>query len=62
MPIDFLKIDGLFIRELLEESVNSTIIKSFHQVAQMMGIKTIVEFVDSESKFLKLQSLEIDYA
>ena len=62
LPIDFLKIDGIFIRELLEEPVNSTIVKSFHQVAQMMGIATIAEFVDSESKFLKLQSLGIDYA
>ncbi len=62
LPIDFLKIDGLFIRELLEEPVNSTIIKSFHQVAEMMGIETIAEFVDSESKLLQLQSLGIDYA
>ncbi|MDJ0689658.1 MAG: GGDEF domain-containing phosphodiesterase [Xenococcaceae cyanobacterium MO_188.B32] len=62
LPIYFLKIDGIFIRELLEEPVNSTIVKSFHQVAQMMGIATIAEFVDSESKFLKLQSLGIDYA
>ncbi len=62
LPVDFLKIDGIFIRELLEEPVNSTIIKSFHQVAQVMGIATIAEFVDSESKFLQLQSLGIDYA
>ena len=62
LSIDFLKIDGIFIRELLEEPVNSTIIKSFHQVAQKMGIATIAEFVDSESKFLQLQSLGIDYA
>ena len=62
LPIDFLKIDAIFIRELLEEPVNSTIVKSFHQVAQTMGIETIAEFVDSESKFLKLQSLGIDYA
>ncbi len=62
LPLDFLKIDGIFIRELLEEPVNSTIVKSFHQVAQMMGIATIAEFVDSESKLLQLQSLGIDYA
>ncbi len=62
LAIDFLKIDGIFIRELLQEPVNSTIIKSFHQVAQAMGIATIAEFVDSESKLLKLQSLGIDYA
>ena len=62
LPVDFLKIDGIFIRELLEEPVNSAIIKSFHQVAQMMGIATIAEFVDSEEKLVRLQSLGIDYA
>ncbi len=62
LPVDFLKIDGIFIRELLEAPVNSAIVKSFHQVAQVMGIATIAEFVDSESKFLQLQSLGIDYA
>ncbi len=62
LPVDFLKIDGIFIRELLENQVNSAIVKSFHQVAQVMGIATIAEFVDSESKLLQLKSLGIDYA
>ena len=62
LPVDFLKIDGIFIRELLQDPVNSAIIKSFHQVAQAMGIATIAEFVDSEEKLVRLQSLGIDYA
>ena len=62
LPVDFLKIDGIFIRELLENPVNSAIVQSFHQVAQVMGIATIAEFVDSESKFVQLKSLGIDYA
>ena len=62
LPVDFLKIDGIFIRELLEEPINSLILQSFHQVAQGMGIATIAEFVDSESKLIQLQSLGIDYA
>jgi len=62
LPIDFLKIDGAFIRELLKDPINSAIIKSFHQVAQVMGIATIAEFVDSEEKLVHLQSLGIDYA
>ena len=62
LPIDFLKIDGIFIRELLDDPINSAIIKSFHQVAQVMRIATIAEFVDSEDKLVQLQSLGIDYA
>ena len=61
LPIDFLKIDGILSQQLLEAPINNAIIKSFHQVAQVMGIATIAEFVDSESKFLQLQSLGIDY-
>ncbi|MEL6581395.1 MAG: EAL domain-containing protein, partial [Cyanobacteria bacterium J06621_12] len=62
LPIDFLKIDGTFIRELLEDPINSAIIRSFHQVAQLMGVATIAEFVDSQEKLTHLKSLGIDYA
>ncbi len=62
LPVDFLKIDGIFIRGLLEEPVNRLIVQSLHQVTQGMGIATIAEFVDSEEKLLQLQSLGIDYA
>ena len=62
LPIDFLKIDGIFIRELLQDPVNSLIIQSFHRVAKGMGIATIAEYVDSEEKLVRLKSLGIDYA
>ena len=62
LPVNFLKIDGLFMRELLSDPINQTIIKSFHQVAQDMGIATIAEFVDSQEKMDCLINLGIDYA
>ena len=62
LPVDFLKIDGIFTRELLQDPVNSFILQSFHQVAQRMGIATIAEYVDSEEKLVQLKSLGIDYA
>ncbi len=62
LPVDFIKIDGIVIRELLDNPINSAIIQSFHQVAQVMGIATIAESVDSESKLVQLKSLGIDYA
>ena len=62
LPVDFLKIDGIFTRELLQDPINSFILESFHQIAQRMGIATIAEYVDSEEKLLQLKSLGIDYA
>ena len=62
LPVDFLKIDGIFIRELLQDPINSSIVQSFHQVAQAMEISTIAEYVDSEEKLVELKSLGIDYA
>ena len=44
------------------KGIGAAIVKSFHQVAQVMGISTIAEFVDSEEKLVQLQSLGIDYA
>ena len=62
LPVDFLKIDGIFTRELLQDPVNSLIVQSFHQVAQAIRIATIAEYVDSEEKLIQLKSLGIDYA
>ncbi|MCP4675681.1 MAG: EAL domain-containing protein [Deltaproteobacteria bacterium] len=62
LPVDFLKIDGVFIKDLITNSLNKTIVDSINQIGHFLGIKTIAEFVGNQSIFEELQRLGVDYA
>jgi diguanylate cyclase (GGDEF)-like protein/PAS domain S-box-containing protein len=62
LPVDFLKIDGIFIKDLLENPINCTIVEAINQVSHTMKIKTIAEFVDNYATMAKLKLLGVDYA
>jgi EAL domain-containing protein (putative c-di-GMP-specific phosphodiesterase class I) len=62
MQVDFLKIDGQLIQGIEEDPVAYGMVEAIHRVGQIMGIKTIAEFVSNEAILEKLYLLEIDYA
>lgn len=59
---DFLKIDGIFIRQLTRQSTDYLIVKGIQTVAAEMGLETIAEYAESESVLECLTELGIDYA
>ena len=61
LPVDFLKIDGDFIRDLTSDSATQAIVESIHRVGHVMGLQTIAESVENESTLSKLQTLGIDF-
>ncbi len=62
MPIDYLKIDGMFVKDCLTDPVNLEMIDSIHGIGDVMGLKTIAEFVENDDIFNKLAELDVDYA
>lgn len=62
LPVDYLKIDGQFIRNVAEDSVDESMVKAINQVGQAMGIMTIAERVESRKVLDKLSELGIEYA
>jgi EAL domain-containing protein (putative c-di-GMP-specific phosphodiesterase class I) len=62
LPVDFLKIDGLFVKDILEDNVDLAMVKSINEVGHVMGKKTIAEFVENEKIFNLLKKLGVDYA
>ncbi|MDD1621802.1 MAG: EAL domain-containing protein [Methylococcaceae bacterium] len=62
LPVDFLKIDGLFVKDILEDEVDFTMVKAINEVGHVMGKKTIAEFVENQSILNLLQTLGVDYA
>ncbi|MCW8988312.1 MAG: EAL domain-containing protein [Gammaproteobacteria bacterium] len=62
MPIDNIKIDGIFIREINTEPTNRVFVESIHNISKIMGIKTTAEYVENEAILECIKSIGIDYA
>jgi EAL domain-containing protein (putative c-di-GMP-specific phosphodiesterase class I) len=62
LPVDFIKIDGAFVRDLSEQSDDLLLVKSLAEIAHGLGKKTVAEFVENEESLLILKRLGVDYA
>lgn len=62
IPVDNLKIDGIFIRDIHIDSINRIFVESIHNISEIMGIKTTAEYVESEEVLNCVKSIGIDYA
>ena len=62
LPIDYLKIDGSFIKELHQDETSKTIVEGIHHIAKGMDLKTVAEFVENKEILDVLQNLKVDYA
>ncbi|MFN0317372.1 MAG: EAL domain-containing protein [Burkholderiales bacterium] len=62
LRVDYLKIDGRFISGMLGDAVDSAVVKAIHQIAHVMNIKTIAEYVEDERTMMQLKKMGVDFA
>jgi diguanylate cyclase (GGDEF)-like protein/PAS domain S-box-containing protein len=62
LPVDYLKIDGSFVRDVDTNPVHREMVKSIHQVGHVMGLETIAEFVENAAIIEVLAEIGVDYA
>lgn len=62
LSVDYLKIDGGLIRDIVSSRLDQAMVKSISEIARVMGVKTIAEYVESEAILEKLAEMQIDYA
>ncbi len=62
LPVDYLKIDGRFVKDIHRDKVARAIIESITHVAHVMGIETVAEWVEDEQTLDTLQDIGVDYA
>lgn len=62
IPVDYLKIDGYFVRDILSDATDSAFVESICQIGNVMGIQTVAEYVENEQTLEKLQLLGVNYA
>lgn len=61
LPVDYLKIDGSLIKDMENDPVNITMVKSIIHIAKSMKLETIAEYVENDTILNILKELEIDY-
>lgn len=62
LPVDFVKIDGNFILDVLSDSVDAAMVKAIHQITVEMHIHSIAEFVENQAVSDWLKTVGIEYA
>jgi len=62
LPVDYLKIDGTFVREIATDETDMAMVSSINQVSHIIGIRTVAEYVESEVIRKRVQRIGIDYA
>jgi EAL domain-containing protein (putative c-di-GMP-specific phosphodiesterase class I) len=62
LPVDFVKIDGNFVRDILNDPIDLAMVTSIKDVAEAMSIKTVAEFVESEEIMVQLGKMGVDFA
>ena len=61
LPIDFLKIDGSFVRDVLKDSRAESMVQAIAQLARSMSLTTVAEYVETEEILTRITSLGVDY-
>jgi diguanylate cyclase (GGDEF)-like protein len=62
LPVDYLKIDGSFIKDMLDDRIDRAMVEMIHHIGKVTGKRTIAEFVESEGIIQALARIGVDHA
>ncbi|MFT7681004.1 MAG: diguanylate cyclase (GGDEF)-like protein/PAS domain S-box-containing protein [Moritella dasanensis] len=62
LPVNILKIDGIFIKDILTNPIDAAMVKSINEIGHLMELKTIAEFVENDAIKQKVEAIGIDFA
>ncbi|PCM46413.1 histidine kinase [Marinobacter sp. ANT_B65] len=62
LPVDYLKVDGGFVRNLLDDPIDLSIVDACNRIGHAAGLKTIAEFVENDAIRARVTELGLDYA
>jgi len=62
LPVDYLKIDGGFVKNLHRDPIDAAMVEAIHRIGEVMGIATIAEFVENPEILERLRAIGVDYA
>jgi len=62
LPVDYLKIDGMFVKDIVNDPIDHAMVKSINDIGHVMGMKTIAEYVENDKIRAMLKEIGVDYA
>ncbi len=62
LPVDFLKIDGGFVKDMMADPIDRAMVESINHIGHVMGIQTIAEFVENDEILEALGKIGVDFA
>jgi len=62
LDVDYLKIDGAFVKDVAHDPVDFAMVESINRIGHVMGIRIIAEFVENEPTLRKLNEIGVDFA
>ena len=62
LPVDKIKIDGIFVRDIVTDKIDCAMVEAINRIGHEMGIETVAEFVENEKILKKLKQIGVDYA
>jgi diguanylate cyclase (GGDEF)-like protein len=62
LPVDTVKIDGMFVKDIASSPADEAMVRSINEVAKLLGKTTVAEFVENAEALARLRALGVDYA
>ena len=62
LPVDYLKIDGMFVQNMVDNPIDHAMVKSINGIGQLMNMQTIAEFVENSEILEMLKDIGVDFA
>ena len=61
LKVDYLKIDGAFVRDIASNPVDRSMVEAIHRIGHQMGLKTVAEYVENDQTLALLRQIGVDY-
>jgi len=61
LPVDYLKIDGQFVKDIATDPIDRAMVRSMHEIGKLLGKRTIAEFVENDRVRIELAEIGVDY-
>ena len=62
LPVDYLKIDGSFVKDMVNDPIDSAMVEAISHISQVMGLQTVAEYVENDAILQRITALGVDFA